>query len=133
MERVFKVSMSERCYRFKPDALPNHAPKQPGVYEFVIFDQKMNPIVLYVGLALPGTVYEALAAHLMGNLRPTSDELFRISKDVYFDFVRSADIESSEDLKDIAAALIAKHKPRLNQSPAAFSGKYSSVKLEEIG
>lgn len=133
MEKTFKITMSERCFRFKPDALPNHAPKQSGVYEFVMFDQKMNPIVLYVGLALPGTVYEHLAAHLMGNMRPTGDDLFRIAKDVYFDYVQTADIDSPEDFRDIAAALIAKNKPRLNQAPAAFSGKYSSVKLEEVG
>ncbi len=39
-----------------------------------------------------------------------------------------------EDLKDIAAALIAKHKPQLNPAaPPATSGRYASVTLEEVG
>lgn len=125
--------MSERCFRFKPDALGSHAPKQPGVYEFVMFDPQVQPIVLYVGLALPGTIYEALAGHIMGNGRPTSEELFKVNKDIYFDYVASADISSPEDFKDIAAALILKHKPRFNTGAAPSSGKYSEVALEEVG
>lgn len=133
-KRTFKIVMSERCYRFKPDALPSHAPRQPGVYEFVMFDPNVQPIVLYVGLALPGTVYDALASHMMGRVRPSADDLFNVNKDIYFDYVAQADVSSPEDLKDIAGALIAKHKPRLNASlPVPSSGKYSEVALEEVG
>lgn len=135
MNRTFKLRMSERCFRFKPDALPGHAPKKPGVYEFVTFDAKMNPEVLYVGVAAPGageTVYDALAQHMMGNLRPASEDLFKAAKDVYFDFVAEWDGDV-EDLKDIAAALIAKHKPKLNTAAApAVTGRYASVTLEEV-
>lgn len=131
-KKTFKIVMSERCYRFKPDALPSHAPRAPGVYEFVMFDPQLRPIVLYVGLALPGTVYDALARHMMGGLRPTAEELFRIAKDVYFDFVASSDAASPEELKDVAGALIAKHRPRLNPPGAApSSGRYSEVAVEE--
>ncbi|MBI3548012.1 MAG: hypothetical protein HY078_03060 [Elusimicrobia bacterium] len=132
-QRTFKIVMSERCFRFKPDALPSHAPRQPGVYEFVMFDANVQPIVLFVGLALPGTVYDALAAHMMGNIRPSADDLFRISKDIYFDYVASADVSSPEDLKDIAGALVAKHKPRLNPAEPKFSsGQYAGVQLQEV-
>ena len=128
--------MSERCYRFKPDALPSHAPRLPGVYEFVTFDAAAKPEVLYVGLALPGgagTVYDALAAHMMGNARPTTEDLFKTAKDVYFDYVREADIESEEELKDIAGALILKHKPRLNGAGAPpSSGRHAAVELVEL-
>ncbi|TPW19032.1 MAG: hypothetical protein FD126_3092 [Elusimicrobia bacterium] len=136
MNKTFKLRMSERCFRFKPDALPGHAPRQPGVYEFVTFDAKMQPQVLYVGVAAPGageTVYDALAQHMMGNLRPASEDLFKAAKDVYFDYVAEWDGDV-EDLKDIAAALIAKHKPQLNPAaPPATSGRYASVTLEEVG
>ncbi len=136
MNRTFKLRMSERCFRFKPDALPGHAPRKPGVYEFVTFDAKMAPQVLYVGVAAPGageTVYDALAQHMMGNLRPASEDLFKAAKDVYFDFVAEWDGDD-EDLKDIAAALIAKHKPKLNPSaPPPRSGRYEAVTLEEVG
>ena len=136
MNKTFKLRMSERCFRFKPDALPSHAPRKPGVYEFVTFDAKMEPQVLYVGVASPGageTVYDALAQHMMGNLRPASEDLFKAAKDVYFDYVAEWDGDV-EDLKDIAAALVAKHRPKLNPSaPPATSGRYASVTLEEVG
>ena len=41
-ERKFRVMMSERCFRFKPDALPSHAPQKPGVYEFVKNDDGVD-------------------------------------------------------------------------------------------
>lgn len=132
--RVFRVRMSERCYRFKPDALGAHAPKAPGVYEFVTFDRDMKPEVLYVGAALPGeggTIYEALAAHMMGNVRPSAEDLFQAAADVYFDYVAESDASSPEDLRDIAGALVARHKPRLNPSQAPSSGRYASVTVEE--
>lgn len=135
-ERSFKVRMSERCFRFKPDALGPHAPRVPGVYEFVTFNKAMEPEVLYVGLALPGsgkTIFDALAAHLMGNIRPSSEDLFKAAPDVYFDYVAEADTESLDELKDIAGALIARHKPRLQPStPAPSSGKYSQVSVSEV-
>lgn len=131
--RKFRVAMSERCFRFKPDALPSHAPHKPGVYEFVTFDEQRNPQVLFVGVALTGSVYEALAAHMDNKASPTAQELFAAAKDVYFDYVASADIQEIDELKDIAGAFIAKHKPRFNAGPAPSSGKHSSVEVEEVG
>ena len=129
--KTFKVMMSERCFRFKPDALPSHAPQKPGVYEFVTFDESRSAQVLFVGLALDKTVYDCLSAHLMGNQEPTAAQLFGVSKDIYFDYVADADIEAIDDLKDIAGSFIAKHKPKFNTGPAPSSGKYSSVSVEE--
>ena len=135
MKRTFKLKMSERCFRFKPAALGDHAPRKPGVYEFVTFDAHMKPEVLFVGLAIPGhgeTLYDAISAHMMGRLRPATEDLFKEAKDVYFDYVDGADVDSPEDFKDICAALIAQHKPRLNPStPPLTSGKYESVELVE--
>lgn len=132
--RVFRIRMSERCFRFKPDALGSHAPKAPGVYEFVTFDEAMKPEVLYVGTALPGeggTIYEALAAHMMGNVRPSAEDLFKAAPDIYFDYVAESDASSAEDYRDIAGALVARHKPRLNPSQPPSSGRYASVTVEE--
>lgn len=130
--RRFRIAMSERCFRFKPDALPSHAPHKPGVYEFVTFDEQRNPIVLFVGLALTGSVYEALAAHMDNKAAPTATELFAAAKDIYFDYVASADIEDVSELKDIAGVFIAKHKPRFNTGPAPTSGRHGSVEVEEV-
>ena len=129
-KRVFKISMSERCYRFKPDALDSHAPRSPGVYEFVIFDPQLQPIVLYVGLT--DSIYASLAKHLMGSIKPTSDELFKISRDVYFDYVAASDAKDADDWKDIAGALIRRHNPRLNAGGAVpSSGRYQEIELDE--
>lgn len=129
--RTFKVTMSERCFRFKPDALPSHAPPKPGVYEFVTFDEQRNGIVLYVGLALEKNVFDCLSEHLSDKREPTAAQLFGAHKDVYFDYVADADIDSLDDLKDIAGALIAKNRPRFNSGSVPSSGKYSSVSVEE--
>jgi excinuclease UvrABC nuclease subunit len=132
-ERKFRVAMSERCYRFKPAALPDHAPHKPGVYEFVTFDAQKNAQVLYVGAALGRSVHDCLADHMAGRLAPTAQELFAVSPDIYFDFVAAADISDPEELKDIAGAFIAKSKPRFNTGPAPSSGKYQKVEVEELG
>jgi hypothetical protein len=130
--KTFKIAMSERCFRFKPDALMNHAPQKPGVYEFVTFTPQGEGVVLFVGLASPQTVFDALEKHLKGELAPTKDDLFASAKDVYFDYVTYADIESVDDLRDIASALIEKTKPRLNKEPFPATGRYGRVVLEEI-
>lgn len=132
-ERKFRVAMSERCFRFKPDALPSHAPHKPGVYEFVTFDAQRNAQVLYVGATLDRSVYQCLDDHLNGRLAPTAQDLFGVSPDIYFDYVASADIGDVEELKDIAGAFIAKSKPRFNAGPAPSSGRYDKVEVEEVG
>jgi hypothetical protein len=129
--KTFRVMMSERCFRFKPDALPSHAPQKPGVYEFVTFDENKNPQVLFVGLALDKTVFDSLSAHMMGQQEPTAAQLFGAAKDVYFDYVADADIEALDDLKDIAGFFVNKYKPRFNAGAAPSSGKYASVAVEE--
>ena len=111
----------------------NHAPHNPGVYEFVIFDAQGNGTVLYVGLALPPlTIHEALRRHLENEMSPKAEVLFQKTPDVYFDYVAGGDIESTDDLKDIAFSFCEKHKPMLNEKPWASSGRYSSVETEEI-
>jgi len=131
--RKFRVAMSERCFRFKPDALPSHAPHKPGVYEFVTFDAQKNPQVLYVGLALDKSIYQALDEHWNDKAEPGRTQLFAAAPDVYFDYVAAADIAEIDELKDIAGAFVAKHKPRFNAGPAPSSGKHSAVEIEEVG
>lgn len=131
--RKFRVAMSERCFRFKLDALPSHAPHKPGVYEFVTFDEKKNAVVLYVGAALDKSIYQALDDHFHDRAKPGAKELFAVSPDIYFDYVGSADIAEVDELKDIAGAFIAKHKPRFNSGPAPTSGRHGAVEIEEVG
>lgn len=129
-KKTYRVTMSERCFRFKPDALGNHAPPIPSVYEFVTFNEARQPEVLFVGVASE-SLYASLGAHMTGKAKPTWDELFAAAKDVYFDYVASSDAAGPEDLGDIAAAFIAKNKPRLNSGPAPASGRWSEVEVLE--
>ena len=130
--RVFRVKRSERCYRLRPETLRAHAPKRPGVYELIAYDGKGAGEVLYVGAAVPQTVYERLASHLMGNIRPTADELRKAYPELYFDFIADADVDSPEEFRDIAGALMIRHNPRYNllQNPPS-SGKYRNVTVTE--
>jgi hypothetical protein len=54
----------------------------------------------------------------MGTRKPTADELFAKSANVYFDYVAKASAKSPEDFMGIAAALMEKHKPPFNTEPA---------------
>ncbi|MEK7390036.1 MAG: hypothetical protein AAB036_10085 [Elusimicrobiota bacterium] len=130
--RKFRIAMSEKCFRFKPDALPSHAPHKPGVYEFVTFDAQKNPRVLFVGVTVTGSVHDCLSAHMDNSAAPTAKELFSVSPDIYFDYVAAADIDEVDELKDIAGAFIARHKPCFNTSPAPSSGKHADVEVEEM-
>ncbi|NNN04596.1 MAG: hypothetical protein HKL90_01710 [Elusimicrobia bacterium] len=133
MTRKFRVAMSERCFRFKPDALPSHAPHKPGVYEFVTFDAQKNPVVLYVGVAMDKAIYQALDDHWNDKAQPGRAELFAVSPDIYFDYVAAADIAEIDELKDIAGVFVSKHKPRFNAGPAPTSGRHAAVEVEEVG
>lgn len=131
--RKFRIAMSERCYRFKADALPSHAPHKPGVYEFVTFDAQKNPQVLFVGVALDKSVYQALDDHWNDKAQPGRTALFGAAPDIYFDYVAAADINDADELKDIAGVFIAKNKPKFNTGPVPSSGKHASVEVEEVG
>jgi len=130
--RKFRIAMSERCFRFKSDALVNHAPMKPSVYEFVTFDAQRKPQVLFVGVA-DRSVHATLASHLNGTASPTAKDLFAVSPDIYFDYVETADISDVSELKDIAGTFIAKHSPRFNSGPVPSSGKHAAVEVEEAG
>jgi len=130
-ERRIQVRRSDRCFRLRPGELAQ-APRRPGVYEFLAYGRKGEPEVLYVGLALERTLYDHIADHLMGNLRPSVPELRRAHEEVFFDFLEAAD-GSADDLKDIAGELMIRHNPRHNllQNPPS-SGRHRKITLMEL-
>jgi hypothetical protein len=128
-DHTIRIVMSDRCFRFKPDAIPGHAPAAPGVYEFVTFDEKQQAKVLYVGLATT-TIQGCLVEHMMGTRKPTADDLFGKHQNVYFDYVAKASAKSPDDFKGIASALMEKHKPPFNTEPAP--GKPAAIEEVEI-
>ncbi|MBI4056481.1 MAG: hypothetical protein HY399_02930 [Elusimicrobia bacterium] len=130
--KIFKIRMSERCFRFKPDALGSHAPHTPGVYEFVTFDSQQQPKIVYIGLALDLTIQECLRDHLLNKREPTATQLFSKYPNIYFDYVTQANIKIPMEWKDIAGELIQKNKPELNGSaPIPSSGKHQKIEITE--
>jgi hypothetical protein len=130
-DKTYRVLMSDRCFRFKPDAIPSHAPGAPGVYEFVTFDAERNAKVLFVGCELKNMA-QALTEHWMGTREPSATKLFENHKDVYFDYVARSNAESAEDLKDIAGALIKRHSPTFNGADSPATGRFQDVEVKEV-
>ena len=132
-DRVFRIRMSECRYRLAAENVTAHAPRKPGVYRILCYDEKLACEVLYVGLGLP-TVHHALADQVMGNIRPTAGDLAKGGRELYFEFAVSADVESDDEYKDIAAALILRDKPRMNSSARPpTSGRHGRVEAKEEG
>lgn len=131
--KTFRLLMSERCFRFKPEALGDHAPAAKGVYEFVTFDADKKAKVVYVGLALDKDIRTRLAEHMTGAAEPTAAKLLGAYDNMYFDFVARADVESDADWVDIAAALRAKHSPELNaEDDIVPTGRHPQVAVDEV-
>src|SRR3954471_1643751 len=124
--RTFRIAMSERCFRFKPEALTNHAPPRPGVYEFVTFNEKGEGKTVFVGIA-ETSIQAALDEHLTDKRLPHAKTIFaKYPNAVYFDYVAGSDGKEPADLKDIAGILIQRAKPEFNDLNAIpSSGRFS--------
>jgi len=131
MDKTYRIVTSERCYRYKLEALENHAPAIETVYEIVTFDQTQTPKVLYVGLAWDKDLHQSLSEHLEGKAEPKVQELLKSYPDIYFDYVLPPSGISREDLQDIYWALVHKHNPPCNKESISHSGRYSNIQLEE--
>lgn len=129
--KTYKIFNSEKCYRFKPDALPAHAPNILGIYELVTFDQNQNAQVIYIGLA-----HQSIALHLDEHLRgarePKVADLLQKFPNLYFDLVFCREAQSPQDWQDIYWALLRKYQPPYNDSKqTTHSNRYSSIQLTE--
>lgn len=112
--REYKIKNTEKCFRFKQEALDNHAPPYKGIYELVTFDANQNPQVLYIGAAFEKTINQSLQGHLMGTLEPAADKLLQNYPNLYFDFIAEMNAKSQDDAQDIYWWLVQKHKPPFN-------------------
>jgi len=121
-KKVFTIHTSEKCYRFKPEALETHAPPNKGIYELVTFDENQAPKVLYIGGAFDKTIRECLEAHAQGTLEPTASKLFESHPDLYFDFIVDWDAKTLEDALAIHAWLIRKYQPPYNKDTPSPGG-----------
>jgi len=68
--KQFEIWQSERSYRFKEEAIYNHAPQAPGIYQLVTFDEQQNSKVVFMALTEGQSVFDALFAHWRGGASP---------------------------------------------------------------
>src|SRR5438309_5022564 len=104
--KQFDIWTSERCYRFKEEALYNHAPQTPGIYELVTFDEQQKPIVVFAALTEDKTIFTALEEHLRGERKPAVQELLARYPNLYFSFVVNSNAQGPDDMKDLFWAIV---------------------------
>src|SRR3954470_2753852 len=83
----FDVWMAERSFRYKEEALYSHAPQSPGIYQLVTFDAAGNGTILYMGLTLEKSIFDALYEHWRGERQPAVQELLGKYANLYFGYV----------------------------------------------
>jgi hypothetical protein len=128
----FEVWMAERSYRYKEEALYSHAPQKPGIYQLVTFDEQQNGQILYTGLTLDKSIFDALYEHWRGDRQPAVQDLLSKYPNLYFGYVVDANVENAEDLKDLYYAMVQADKPTLID-PASVkpTGRYSEVTYKD--
>lgn len=136
--REFQIRWTERIYHLQPHGITNHAPPGPGVFEIVLFPPgAQDGEVLYVGFEpVQGSVFARLEAILenRGGLEPENLKVVQENLSIaYFDTAAVADVETDEDLMDLAWAVVAAKKSRLNDlAKQPHSGKYSEITYKEV-
>ncbi len=130
--RVFDIWYSERSYRYKEEALHNHAPNNPGIYEIVAFDAEQKATVVYMALTLDKSIFVALDEHWRGERQPAVQSLFKQYPNLYFSYILESDAKTPEDLQDLFYALVQADKP-LQTEPAAPqpTGRYAQLGVKD--
>jgi hypothetical protein len=132
MKKEFSVWQSERSYRFKEEALYNHAPQSPGIYELVTFDAEQNPQVLFAEWAKDQSIFEALSEHWRGEKKPAVQDLLARYPNLYFSFVVDSDASTPEDMQDLFYAIVQADKPDLlDPASVKSTGRYSEITVKD--
>src|SRR3954470_10571891 len=71
----FELWMAERSFRYKEEALYSHAPQTPGIYQLVTFDAEQNGTILFMGLTLDKSIFDALYQPWRGEREPKVQDL----------------------------------------------------------
>ena len=129
----FEVWMAERSFRFKEEALYSHAPQSPGIYQLVTFDAQQNGTILFIGLTLDKSIFDALYEHWRGDREPKAQDLLSQYHSLYFGYVADApDAKSPEDLKDLFWAMVQTEKPTLiDPATVKNTGRYSEITYKD--
>jgi hypothetical protein len=130
--REFGIWQSERSYRFKEEAIHNHAPENPGIYELVTFDDKQDAKVVYADWVQNKTIFESLFEHLKGEKKPTVQELLAKYQNLYFSFIVDSDASTPEDMQDLFYAIVQSDKPELVDAAAVKpTGRYAKITVKD--
>jgi len=131
-EKTFDIWNAPKSYRYKEEAILNHAPQIPGIYELVTFDEQQNGQVLYVGLTTDRSIYDALFEHWNGDKEPKAQDLLAKYPNLYFSFVMESDAQSPEDWKDLFWAISQADKPSLQDwKSLTHTGRYTTITAKE--
>ena len=130
--RTFGYWPSERCFRYKEEAMHNHAPQKSGIYEFVTFDEQQKPKVVFASLVTDATIFKALFEHWEGNRKPAVQDLLKQLPNLYFSYVVESDAQTPEDLQDLFYGIVQEDKPETTE-PAVVkpTGRYSEIKVKD--
>jgi hypothetical protein len=130
--KEFDIWNSEKSFRYKEEALFNHAPQVPGIYQIVTFDEAQNPKVVYMDLTQGDTIFNALDAHWRGAKQPAAQDLLAKYPNLYFSFIVQSNAKTPEDQQDLFWALAQQDKPELQDlSQIKHSGRYSEITVKD--
>jgi hypothetical protein len=135
--KTYEIRWSERIYRLHETGIQNHGPRVAGLFEIVLFPPgAADGEVLFVGVARTETIAEALTQLRLGTGGASTQVLHEIQHNMgfaYFDALVAGDVESHEDLVDIAWAVVQEKKPRMNPvKDQPHSGRYSDISIKEV-
>src|SRR5712691_8710532 len=132
MNKEFGIWQSERSYRFKEEALYNHAPETPGIYELVTFDPEQNVKVVFADWVKEKTIFDALFEHWRGEKKPAVQDLLARYPNLYFSFIVDSDAKTPEDMQDLFYAVVQADKPELVEAAAVKpTGRYSQITVKD--
>src|SRR5262245_35573033 len=132
MEKEFGIWQSERSFRFKEEAIYNHAPQTPGIYELVVFDEQQNPKVLFADWIKDRSIFDALFEHWRGERQPAVQDLLAKYPNLYFSYIYESDAKSEEDMQDLFYAVVQADKPALvDRASVKPTGRYSEIKVRD--
>jgi hypothetical protein len=130
--KTFEVWNSERSFRYKEEALFNHAPQVEGIYQLVTFDDAQNAKVVYMESTKGQTIFQALDEHWRGVKSPTVEELLKKYPNLYFSFIVDSNAKTPEDQQDLFWAMAQNDKPELlDWKNLPNTGRYGEILVKD--
>ncbi len=130
--KQFEIWTSDKSFRYKEEAIHNHAPQSTGIYSIVSFDAEQQGKTLYMGLVQDSTIFKALFEHWEGLREPKVQDLLARYPSVYFMYIVQSNAQTSEDQQDLFWALAQQEKPELmDWKNLPNTGRYSEITVKD--